>query len=84
MKVWITKYALTDGIKEMEARLCKAGNGDMIEQLRDDGPPMFYYGKGRDWHDSLESAILKAEEMKAARIKSLNKQIEKLSKMSFR
>ena len=86
MKVWITKYALTDGISEGEIiakhkirenpieyksrYLCRSKDGD---QCLDSGDCCFTY----------ELAIQKAEEMRQKEIESLKKQIKKLEEMRF-
>jgi len=56
MKVWITKYALTQGIIEKEAR--DFGDG-MIETL--EKWSAYFHGEGDEWHKTKESAIKKAE-----------------------
>lgn len=79
MKAWITKYALTSGIIEMEGEITNSGSlYDMNA-----GFPTYYHGEGREWHRTKESAIAKAEEMRQKKIASLKKQIEKLEKMKF-
>lgn len=86
MKVWITKYALTDGISDGEIiaehkirenpieyksrYLCRSKDGD---QCLDGGDFCFTY----------ELAVQKAEEMRQKKIASLKKQIEKLERMRF-
>ena len=85
MKVWITKYALSEGIKEVEAELCldtdKTGN--MIKCELISGFNSYFHGEGRDWHKTREAAIKKAEEMRQKKIESLKKQLQKLEKMRF-
>ena len=87
MKVWITKYALTDGISEVEIiaehkirenpieykrrYLCRNADGDQ------------FYLDGDDFCYTYECAIQKAEEMRREKIASLKKQIEKLEEMRF-
>ena len=86
MKVWITKYALTNGISEGEIiaehkirenpieyknrYFCRNKDGD---QYLDSGDFCFTY----------ELAVQKAEEMRRNKIASLKKQIEKLEEMRF-
>ena len=84
MKVWITKYALTQGIEEINSDdftefsiedsgylvLCKAGNLTKV------------YNK-KDYSLNKESAIHKAEEMRQEKIASLKKQIKKFEEMRF-
>lgn len=79
MKVWITKYALTRGVFEME-----------VESQSEDGTAVYgkslndcYHGEGREWHRTKVSAIKKAEEMRQKKIESLKKQIKKLEQLKF-
>ena len=80
MKVWITKYALTDGIIEIDAEVCisTGATGNMINCDRG-----YFHGEGKEWHKTKESAIEKAEEMRQKKIESLKKQIKKLEEMRF-
>lgn len=78
--VFITKYALTGGILELP--LVKRGNG-MVTVKRpgiSNGDWDFF---GNDWHPTREEAVKRAEDMRQAKIKSLQKQIAKLEKLSF-
>ena len=85
MKVWITKYALTDGI--IEAQQIPGATYDGKEYA-------FFVGKNGQYitdfyipYDELfwdkNSAIVKAEEMRQKEIESLKKQIKKLEEMRF-
>ena len=77
MKVYITKYALTSGIEEIEVELCSDS------MVRDMAHSRYFHGDGKDWHRSLESAKTKAEEMRNKKIASLKKQIDKLERLEF-
>lgn len=78
MKVWITKYALTQGIFEKEAESCSVDeDGKMISVER-----YTYYHKPF-WHETKEDALKHAEEMRIKKIQSLTKQIEKLRLIKF-
>ena len=79
MKVWITKYALTRGILEMEC----AQFGDISVKEVGNPFPTYYHGEGNEWHRTKESAIRKAEEMRQKKIESLKKQIKKFEEMRF-
>ena len=79
MKVWITKYALTDGIIEADAELCGL---DIISASWDNGIRCNNF-KGEEWWSTKKNAIEKAEEMRQKKITSLKKQIEKLEEMRF-
>ena len=78
-KVYITKYALTQGIYEMN-----------VDHMSDDGDTVygkawneFYHGNGKEWHYTKEGAIKRAEELRIKKIQSLKKQIEKLKSLKF-
>lgn len=79
MKAYITKYALTKGITEMEGK------------ISDHVPAMFCpISKGYIqpvhkpyWHSNKEEAIQQANKMRDAKTSSLKKQIEKLEKLNF-
>lgn len=83
-KVFITKYALTQGIieKETEITIYKSSIEEPIECARVIGEwPGYTIGKEAFY--TLEEAVKKAEEMRKRKIASLRKQIEKLEKMEF-
>lgn len=77
--VWSTKYALTAGIQTItDARLSKHASMHMIYF---DDTKQFLHGK--DWHRTLEAALVRAEEMRVSRIASLKASIAKLECMAF-
>lgn len=76
MKVFVTKYALTKGILEIEGRVSESF------------PTMFIASRtqtfhGKDWHRMHTSALIRADQMRMAKIESLKQSIVKLQKMSF-
>ena len=79
MKVWITKYALTDGIIEADG---KPYGFEWVEASWDNGRKRGDFEWG-EWFDTKERAIKKAEEMRREKIESLKKQIKKLEEMRF-
>lgn len=81
MKVWITKYALTDGIVEAEADQYMKGKIFAFWN-NDENMGPFYPHKEEVFFDK-ESAIQKAEEMRREKIDILKKQIKKLEEMRF-
>ena len=76
LTVYITKYALTEGILEKEAKPC--GNASMVQV-----GPSYFHGEGKDWHRTRESAVKKAEAMRLKKIESLKRSIAKLEKMTW-
>ena len=77
MKVWITKYALMHGILERTGESCPPHG--MIQY----GIGLYAHGEGREWHRTRESAIKRAESMRAKKIVSLEKSIEKMKALQF-
>ena len=85
---WITKYALTFGIKTLDSEKADvthdgyltSRNGSMSSRNWED--QYHFYGK-KDWHRTKEEAIGRAEKMRIDKIESLKKQIAKLDKMKF-
>ena len=80
MKVYITKYALTAGIFSVEAKI--TDGSDMISYRPDEKSFLCYAHKG-EWHSCADKAIARAEEMRIAKLKSLDKQAKKVSAMVF-
>jgi len=84
--VWITKYALTHGIFAKKVLISETDN-NIIEIIKDE--PLYswaqyqYHKEGKEWHRTKEAAIKKAEELRDRKIKSLERQIEKLKNMKF-
>ena len=79
-RAWISKYALTKGVFEIEAE-------------EPEGSPIIYdvnnryftvYGEDRGWHRTPGAALGRAEEMRVAKLKSLDKQLKKLRTMTFK
>ena len=79
MKVWITKYALTDGIIEVDG---EPYGLEWVSASWDNGDKCNDFEQG-EWFDTKERAIQKAEEMRQKKIESLKNQIEKLEGMRF-
>lgn len=74
MRVFITKYALTQGIFEIEANVLKPG---MIRTVTASGGQVFFTP---DWYTTRSDAVDRATNMLHGKIKSLKRQIEKLEK----
>ena len=83
MIAYITKYALTKGILEVGGDV-SLNFPDMFNVERE-GRPLYqsFHGHGRDWHLNRVSAVVRARDMRDAKIKSLRAQIERLEKMEF-
>ena len=84
IRVWITKYALTQGIYEVEVTECDNG---MVSQKPQKGSlcnmNSYYHGEGREWHRTREGAVAKAEAMRKKKIAAIRKQLLKLEAMKF-
>jgi hypothetical protein len=82
LHVWVTKYALTQGIFEADAvlELGIQPNGSFIT-VRKLGARRYdccFHGEGLEWHRTLEGAKAKSELMRQKKIASLKKAIAKL------
>jgi hypothetical protein len=82
MKFWITKYALTAGIEEVEGEVTTT-SADMLRYDVLGSITQYAHGEGREWHSNHKSAIARAESMRLKKIANLRKQIAKLEKLSF-
>jgi len=87
VKVWITKYALSAGIKVMQASLSNYDSSSATVLGRW-GHVKHYFKP--DWHTSFHGALARAEDMQARRIESqarkiasLRKALAKMEKMTF-
>jgi hypothetical protein len=76
-KMYITKYALSTGI--IETTETKDIGGGYITDIGSYN----CYKLGRDIFKTIEEAIANAEDRRIAKMKSLDKQIKKLSAMVF-
>jgi hypothetical protein len=89
MKVWITKYVLTQGILEADGEAA-TWNKDMcsIAPIKSNNSEFTTYFAGffhkGEWFKTKEEAIQKAEEMRLRKIKSLENQLKKLTLMEFK
>lgn len=83
--VWITKYALTQGIFESDATVCSEADktGDMIAVHTSGYCDQYFHGNGKDWTETIEEAVKIAEKMRDKKVASLGKQINKLQVMKF-
>jgi len=81
--VWITKYALTDGIVEVKnARHCVSTSVNMID-CPSLGVFATFHGEGKEWHRTRESAVKRAEAMRVKKIAAYKKSIKKLEALKF-
>jgi hypothetical protein len=83
MKVWITQYALTSGVLELNASLRSDVHEGLIEvtKLGAFGFQKLYHKP--HWHASLEEAQARVRVMIAAKRKSLAKELAKLDELEL-
>ena len=77
--VYVTQYALTKGILKINAEI--RGNSAYEIGTR---YPLWIYGAGKNWHYTEEEALKEAEIKRIAKIKSLEKQLDKIKKKVFK
>ncbi len=78
MRIWVTKYALSSGLFEIEAE----PDGHYVS-WRDPTFLQSAWGENKQWCRTRDAAERRADEMRKAKIVSLHKQIAKLEKMTF-
>lgn len=83
MKVFITKYALTNGIGEVSGGISDTCPTMFVSKTTNGLVSGYFHCEGREWHRTREAAIAKAESMRLVKIASLVKQIERLKKLDF-
>lgn len=76
-RYYITKYAMTSGIQEVEGQ--EVGHG--MVSISNGGYTQYFHAG--EWHISITSAIEKAEELKAKKIATLNRQLERAQDVVF-
>lgn len=81
--VWVTKYALTTGViaATFESQFNEKAICVYAGPSRGNRTEMYHLPH---WHRSRDAAVAHAEEMRVAKIASLQKQAERLRKMAFR
>ena len=77
MKVWITKYALTQGILEVEGVLSNISENTVV--VKTDGMSQCYHKP--HWHTSEDEAKERTLKMIALKRMSLAEQLTKLDKL---
>lgn len=77
MKLFCTRWVLTEGIQEFEGEL--PTEGDLVKMDRH----TYLHGEGKDWHKTLEAAQKRAEEVRLRKILSVKKLLQKLEGMKF-
>ena len=76
VRVWISKYALTTGITEHDAKIVS----ERMCVVREHYQPCYHKGQ---WHTSKAEAVARAEQMRKAKLASLRKSIARLEKLKF-
>ena len=81
MKLFITKYALTDGIIEIDSSILRDKITHYYGKVGSRAPMVYY--KKAEVFDNIKDAKTKAETMRIKKVTALQKQIEKLNGFSF-
>lgn len=81
--VWVTKYALTRGVVERPVHSSVAHGAAMNVTMDERGWGKRDFLAVDEWHPTREAALARAEEMRAAKIASLKRQIAKLEALEF-
>ena len=76
MKVFITKYALTKGIIELDGEI----KGDYFSTKQRGFHELFF---NKEFYLTREEAVNNSEERRIKKLQSLDNQIKKLSELNF-
>jgi len=79
---YVTKYALTQGIWKVQGEASEGRSGMLCFQMAG-GLNNKDFAHGNDWHETLEAAQDRAEEMRQKKIASIAKQRKRLDGMSI-
>lgn len=84
-RAFITKYALTNGIYEVEVEQCldTQPNGSFVKETDNTKYTSCYHGEGKEWHRTKLDAVNRANDMRIKKIRSHQTAISKLQKMTF-
>jgi len=82
MIIYITKYALTDGILEAEATI--SDNSPEMAVVRSKDYNIDQYFHKNEWFYELEQAISNSRNRQRKKLVSLKRQIEKLKRTDFK
>lgn len=80
-KIYVTKYALSVGIFEVEATVYEDGSG--MARFKRERSAYTEYAHGKDFYLTKAEALTRAEEMRIAKLKSLEKSAKKISALKF-
>lgn len=78
MKVWITQYALTSGIFEVDAEV---KDGWIVYRRPKSNAPEL--ARGDEWQPTYEKAMKRARAMRVKKLASLKKQIKRIEALKF-
>lgn len=77
-KIYITRYALTEGIVERDAKVDESKN---MATFIENGYTRYFHRE--DFYLSFDEAYNRVMDMKDRKIKSIKKQLSKLRELSF-
>ena len=83
MKVFISKWALTGGIKEAGGGIVRGSSGTEYFKQACGGAAGQLLTVGKDVHKTREAAVDAAEFLRARKLASLRRQIAKIEELDF-
>ena len=83
MTVWITKYALTSGIEEIEVAMSHFSDHVIVEGKIGSRFCRMFHGEGKEWHRTQRGAVERAEEMRVKRLTYLRQQLSRVENLNF-
>jgi hypothetical protein len=84
MKVFVTKYALTQGITEAEVDRSPLHPDMVCSSATKTWDRSYYHGEGKEWHQTRSAAVEQAEKLRLNKIRLLKQRIKQLETMEFK
>jgi hypothetical protein len=82
VKIFVTKYALTTGIEELNLPNDYNGDDGYFSYTEKD-PWRDHFYSPKEWYTSRKAAVARAKEMQAAKLKSIDKQRKRIAALTF-
>ena len=83
MKAYVSKYALTGGVSEVEGAIVTGTSGTTYFKPAGQRHTPLLLIVGKEVHETREAAVEAAEFLRARKLASLRRQISKIESISF-
>lgn len=80
--IWVTRKALTQGVWKVMAEV-EGDHASFRNKHAIFNGKITIFGEGRDWHRTEQGALDRAETLRLAEVKSLQKKLKKMEALRF-